>query len=66
MREVDCSMNEISDKEVTCNNCGKKMKRIWVSSFIIPEHMKNENTQEMSYVKDVLKKKPSGRGKIYY
>lgn len=65
-KEIKCSMQEISSIPLKCEVCGGSMKREWCSSFIIPEHMKTENLQEMSYVKNILKKRPSGKDKIYY
>lgn len=64
--EIECSMREIPSLKVPCGKCGKDMKRVWGSSFIIPEHMKSENSQEMSYVKNILKKRPSGKDKIFF
>lgn len=66
IKEVECSMQDISTLKVKCNKCGEDMKRVWSTSFVVPEHMKNENTQEMSYVKNILKTRPSGKNKVWY
>lgn len=59
-------MQDISTLKVKCNKCGEDMRRVWSTSFVVPEHMKNENTQEMSYVKNILKTRPSGKNKVWY
>jgi len=63
---IECKIGEISSKKVICPNCGKEMKRVWSNSFIIPEHMKTENTSQMSYLNNIMKKRPSGKRKILY
>nr|DAE47613.1 MAG TPA: Rubredoxin loop, ELECTRON TRANSPORT [Bacteriophage sp.] len=63
---IECSIKEIENREEICEKCGCKMKRDWKASLIIPEHMKTSNSQEMSYVKNILKTRPSGKNKVYY
>ena len=66
VKEVECPMQDISTLKVKCDKCGVDMKRMWNTSFVIPEYMKNENTQEMSYVTNILKTRPSGKNKVWY
>lgn len=63
---IDCSMDEISGMKVTCDSCGSQMKRVWRASLIIPEHMKGENIEQMSYVNNLMKTRPSGKKKVLY
>ena len=67
IQEIECNMGNISSRKIFCEKCGNEMKRIWnSSSFIVPESMKKENEQEMSFVKKALKNRPSGKQKIWY
>ena len=59
-------MDEISNLEVLCPECQSKMKRVWSSSFVVPEHMKNENAAQMSYLNNIMKTRPSGKRKFLF
>lgn len=63
---VECSMNDISKLTPICDRCGGSMKRVWKASFIIPEHMKGDNVEQMSYVNNIMKNRPSGKRKVLY
>ena len=63
---VDIPMREISQTEITCDRCGKKMHQKWCTSFSIPEGMTAEGSQETAWIKERMKNRPSGKRKIYY
>ena len=65
VKTIDISMSEISNAEVTCD-CGNKMIRIWSAALVVPDYMKANQTQEMSWVNDKLNTRPSGKTKVYY
>lgn len=65
-RIIECSMKDIVDHVEMCDKCGAKMSRDWKANLIIPEHMKTENSQEMSYVRGIMKNRPSGKRKTLY
>lgn len=65
IKTVDLPMSEISSAKITCA-CSGDMKRVWKASLIVPEYMKADQSQEMSYVNDRLNIRPSGKTKVYY
>lgn len=62
---VDIDISKISEAKVICD-CGSEMKRVWKASLIVPEYMKADQSQEMSYINDRMKIRPSGKTKVYY
>lgn len=63
---IKCSMNDISKKHVICDKCGKLMNREWSSNLRVPDYMKAEESQEMEWISDRMKNKPSGRRKVIF
>lgn len=66
VKTIEVPMDQISGLEVICDDCGAKMKRSWKASLIVPEYMRAEETQEMAWVNDRMKNRPSGKRKVYY
>lgn len=65
IRTVDIEMSKISEAKIMCS-CGSEMRRVWKASLIIPDYMKADQSQEMSYINDRLNIRPSGKTKVYY
>lgn len=65
IKTIDASMSEISSINVVCD-CGHKMHRLWSAALIVPDYMKANQTQEMTWVNDRLNNRPSGKTRVYY
>jgi predicted nucleic acid-binding Zn ribbon protein len=63
---INCSMDEVSNMRPVCPECGHVMKRVWSTSFVIPENLKGDNYQDSLYVKDLMKNRPTGKRKSIY
>lgn len=66
IEEIDRPMKDISSLKLICSKCNSPMKRVWSTSFSIPESMKNENSQDVAYVNNLMKNMPTGRRKAIY
>lgn len=71
--EIKMSMKENIPGYIECSDCGEKAYRNWGDSAIhIPDYMRstgdaNKDTgTNLSYLKKCMKKRPSGREKIYW
>ena len=58
-------MSEISTTEVTCD-CGAKIHQKRSTTLHIQEYMRAGEEQELEWVKDRLKNRPSGKRKVLY
>lgn len=65
-RSVECSMMEIRNIKLICEECGAPMYREWGTSFHIPENMSAADTQQAAWLKDRFKNRPSGKRRIFY
>lgn len=61
-KTVDIPVSEISNAEILCDKCNKKMKRVWNTSIVVPDYL-----HEVTDINSRLKhSRPSGRSKIFY
>ena len=65
VKTINVPMTEIATTEVICD-CGQKMIRNWKASLVVPDYMKAAESQEMSWVQDRLKNRPSGKRRVLY
>ena len=65
VKTIDIPMSEISNFNAICD-CGNKMIRNWKASLTVPDYMKATESQEISWVKDRLKNRPSGKRQVLY
>lgn len=65
VKSVKIPMSEISNAEIICD-CGQKMVRNWKASLNVPDHMRAAESQEMAWVQDRLKNRPSGKRRVLY
>ena len=66
IKEITCKMGEIKNKKIICDDCGEPMHQQWTTSFKVPEGMKAGDIQQMAWVNDRLKNRPSGKRKVIY
>ena len=70
--EIEKSIKEEIPKNVPCDKCKNTCFRVWKSSIIIPDYMKAQGDANkdyggnIDYVKRRMKKRPSGKDKIYW
>lgn len=65
-KEVDIPSAEIKNYKALCDSCGAVMRRDWKASLYTSESDKAENVVETSWLKQGMKKRFSGKSKIYY
>lgn len=58
-------MKEVSSLKPICK-CGLPMTRVWSTSFLIPESMKQENAQDVAYANNLMKTLPTGRRRAIF
>lgn len=65
-KRINASMNEIKNKKVICD-CGKQMHQEWGSSIVIPDYMKADSNEDISWINEKMKQtRPTGTDRIYY
>jgi predicted nucleic acid-binding Zn ribbon protein len=74
-QEIEQGLEEVVPKAITCEACGKQMRRDWKASITIPDHFKavgdicnRDSGSNFDYIKHRMAKgsRPSGKEKIYY
>lgn len=62
----DLSVNDINSYEIKCDKCNSKMRRDWKASIQIGAGDRAEDIQSMSFTKERMKNRPSGKTQVYY
>lgn len=63
---VNVSASEIKDLIVKCPKCVSDMRRDWKTIIKIGDGDTADSIHETSFVKESLKKLPSGKPKVFY
>lgn len=65
-KDIELAMSDVGKEPILCDKCKQPMKRDYQANFIIPDYMKGDNIQQMGWLKDIMKNKPSGKRKVIY
>ena len=65
-KTITASSKDRNNLEIYCDNCNTKMRRDWSSSISVSEYDKASNIDDMGWVKDRLKNRPSGRNQVFF
>ena len=62
----DLPMGSITKETLYCEECGAPLKQTFSVSFKIPASMTAADCQQMSWVNEQLKTRPSGKRRVLY
>lgn len=64
--EKDLPMGSITLEKMYCEECGTALYQEFSTSFKIPASMTAADSQQVAWVNDRLKNRPSGKRKVLY
>ena len=56
---------KVTDKKI-CPECGVEMKQSLHAGFKVPASMSAADSQQIAWVNDIMKNRPSGKRKVLY
>ncbi len=65
-KEIDAPYGERKVESPECESCGAEMRRNWGSFLYTQDSDRSDNISETSWLKQGMKKRFSGKTRIYY